>query len=159
MLSGAVSFAAHASVKPRSKLMTHTRPVTRPRNRPFHRGSTVGFAVPVRLALLLLPFFLAVAAIMRMFRLGQSADRNTEEVAGFLRDFIEDRGDDWDWDEFESVTITDPELEALRLEAVEAGPRERREDADFEKLRTLLARTEAIDRADKVADAAADRRA
>ncbi len=139
--------------------MTHTRPVTRPRNRPFHRGSSASFAVPVWLGLLLLPLFLPVAALMQLFRIGQSADRNAEEVAGFLRDFIEDRGEDWDWDEFESVTITDPELEALRLEAVEAGPRERREDADFEKLRTLLARAEAIDRADKAADAAADRRA
>jgi hypothetical protein len=35
--------------------------------------------------------------------------RTAAEVATYLRDFIDGTGDEWDWDDFESVPIADPE--------------------------------------------------
>lgn len=109
--------------------------------------------MPVWLGILLLPVIVPVVFVASLFG-KKTEDRNADEVAGFLRDFINDEGGEWDWDEFESVAITDAELEAIRREAVLAGPRERRDQADFSKLRDLLARAEAISRTDQAADAA-----
>jgi hypothetical protein len=38
-------------------------------------------------------------------------------VATVLRRFIEKTGGEWDWDDFTSVPVTDPALEAIRAEA------------------------------------------
>lgn len=43
--------------------------------------------------------------------------RTAEEVLGYLRDFAQGAGTDRDWDDFTSVPIADPALEALRCEA------------------------------------------
>ena len=68
--------------------------------------------------------------------------RTAAEVAKCLRDFIDGTGGDWDWDEFESVPIDDPELERIRREAAEAAP----PDPDMAKLRELLSQAEEIAR-------------
>jgi len=47
----------------------------------------------------------------------KTRDRSVGDVVGFLRDFIDGRGGEWDWDDFTSVPITDPTLEAIRAEA------------------------------------------
>ncbi len=43
--------------------------------------------------------------------------RTAAEVARYLRDFAHGAGGDRDWDDFTSVPIADPALEALRREA------------------------------------------
>ena len=37
------------------------------------------------------------------------------EVAQCLEDFLEGRGGRWDWDDFISIRLKDPELESIRL--------------------------------------------
>jgi hypothetical protein len=95
---------------------------------------------------LLIPFAF-VAAIMvqlvvRLFGLKNSADLTPDEVAGYLQNFIGGRGGDWDWDDFTSVPITDPALEAIRQEA-EMVPLPI-DDAGISKLRQLLARARSL---------------
>lgn len=89
----------------------------------------------VILGLLLAPVALIAAPFMR-----RTIDRSAGEVAHFLRDFLEGTGGDWDWDEFESVPITDPRLEAIRKAAVMAGPPE----PDIPRLKALLAEAERL---------------
>jgi len=70
----------------------------------------------------------------------KTEDRSASEVATYLRDFIKGEGGDWDWDDFESVPITDPVLERIRQEAVMAGP----PSPDMTKLADLRRQIEAI---------------
>ena len=42
-----------------------------------------------------------------------------EEVVNIIEDFINDRGGQWDWDDFISIKLRDPELERIRLICVE----------------------------------------
>jgi hypothetical protein len=70
----------------------------------------------------------------------KTVDRTADDVAGFLRDYLEGTGGDWDWDEFESVPITDPELDALRKRAALASP----PSPDLTVLRSVLAEAEDI---------------
>lgn len=72
--------------------------------------------------------------------LAKPKDRSAAEVSGYLRDFLEGTGGDWDWDAFESVPIKNPALEAIRREAVKAAP----PNPDMAKLKELLARAEAL---------------
>lgn len=51
----------------------------------------------------------------------RTVDRSAPEVVGFLRDFLEGSGGEWDWDQFESVPITDPDLERIRQQATTPG--------------------------------------
>ena len=64
---------------------------------------------------MLAPVIFPVAVIMRLF--SKPTKRTPAEVAGFIRDFIEGTGSDWDWDDFTSVRLADPELETIRREA------------------------------------------
>lgn len=93
-----------------------------------------------RYAILLVPIAFVAAIIGRLFGLGAARDRTAEEVVRYLRDFIDGTGGDWDWDDFESVPIRDPELERIRQEAVLAGP----PDANLDRLRDLLKQAEAL---------------
>src|SRR5277367_4443040 len=68
-------------------------------------------------AWLLVPVVLPLAFLTRRFSGNATMDRSPQDVAGFLRDFIAGEGGDWDWDEFESVPITDPVLDHIRTEA------------------------------------------
>ena|ERR1017187_3582663 len=68
-------------------------------------------------AFALLPVAVPVILFLKLFGIGQSTDRSTDEVAGFIRDFIEGSGGEWDWDDFISVPIKAPELESIRAEA------------------------------------------
>lgn len=70
------------------------------------------------------------------------AKRSAADVAKYLRDFIEGTGGDWDWDDFESVPIVDPDLDRIRREAAQAAP----PDADLAKLRELLIQAEELAR-------------
>lgn len=68
------------------------------------------------------------------------ARRTPEDVARYLRTFIEGTGSDWDWDDFASVTIKDQALESIRQRATRTEPLK----ADIQQLRQLLAEAEAL---------------
>jgi hypothetical protein len=72
-------------------------------------------------AVLLAPIAVPLALIASLWPGKKTVDRSADEVAGFLRDFLDNSGGQWDWDEFESVPITDPELEHIRLRATTPG--------------------------------------
>jgi hypothetical protein len=95
-------------------------------------------------AFALLPVAVPVILFLKLFGIGQSKVRSPEEVAGFIRDFVEDSGGDWDWDDFISVTIKDPKLEEIRAEAsmveLPLNP------AGIDELKRLLAKAEELPR-------------
>lgn len=85
---------------------------------------------------------IVVQLVVRLFGLKNSADLTAEDVEGYLEDFIEGRSGEWDWDDFTSIPITDPALEAIRQEAemVQLPI----DDAGDAKLRELLTRTRSL---------------
>lgn len=93
-------------------------------------------------AILLAPIALPLAILIQLLPLKKTRDRTPTEVAGFLRDFAEGTGGEWDWDDFTSVAITDPRLEAIRIEAglipLQIEPE------GMQKLRELITRAEEI---------------
>ena len=91
------------------------------------------------IVILLLPILIPAALVVQLLPGKKTEDRTAAEVAGYLRDFIAGTGGDWDWDDFESVPITDPELDRIRVEAAMAGP----PGPDMAKLADLLLQAEA----------------
>ena len=104
------------------------------------RGS--GWHITGWKAFALLPVAVPVILFLKLFGIGQFTDRSAEEVAGFIRDFMEDSGGEWDWDDFTSGTIKSPELGSIRHEAcmidLPLTP------AGIDKLKELLAKAEAL---------------
>jgi hypothetical protein len=97
------------------------------------------------LAVVLAPIVFPIALLIQLLPFKKTRDRSASDVVGYLRDFIDGRGGQWDWDDFTSIPITDPTLEAIRTDAElillpvdEAGSR---------KLAELLARAEKLERA------------
>jgi hypothetical protein len=88
-----------------------------------------------------IPLALPFALLAVLFGIGKYIDRSPEEVAGFIRDFIEDSGGEWDWDDFISVSIKDPRLEAIRKDATWVDPFT---GDGLQELKKLLWRAEAI---------------
>lgn len=72
-------------------------------------------------AFLLAPIAVPLALLAGLWSRKKTVDRSANEVVGFLRDFLDNSGGQWDWDEFESVPITDPELEDIRMQATTPG--------------------------------------
>jgi hypothetical protein len=68
------------------------------------------------------------------------ARRTPEDVARYLRDFIEGTGDEWDWDDFASVTLEDQALDSIRQRATRNEPMK----TDIQLLLQLLAEAEAL---------------
>jgi hypothetical protein len=114
-----------------------------------HRPKQISYWIAAPLGYLLVPFvwvfclvLIPVALVggllgrLRFFK----DDLKPEELARYLRDLIEDKGDEDAWDRFENMKLKDPLLEAIRQEAATAGP----PNADFDKLRACLARAEAL---------------
>jgi hypothetical protein len=58
---------------------------------------------------------LPVAMIASLF--GSAEKRSADEVADYLRNFIEGHGGEWDWDDFTLVPIADPQLDSIRRRA------------------------------------------
>lgn len=71
----------------------------------------------VLLAPLAIPVILLVVLAERLFGLKTSADLTARDVERYLQDFLEGSGGNWDWDDFTSIKITDPSLDAIREEA------------------------------------------
>lgn len=60
---------------------------------------------------------LAAIAALVCWIFGIKERRTATEVATYLRHFVEGGGGEWDWDDFTSVPITDPQLEGIRRRA------------------------------------------
>lgn len=94
------------------------------------------------MAFAFIPVAVPVILLLKLFRIGQSRVRSPEEVAEFIRDFLEDLGGAWDWDDFISVTIKDPRLDEIRAEACMVGlPLT---STGIDELKRLLAKAEAL---------------
>jgi hypothetical protein len=91
-------------------------------------------------AILLAPILIPLAVIAGLLPGGKSVKRTPDEVAGFLRDLIDGDGGEWDWDEFEAVPISDPELDGIRQRAAVAGP----PNVDLAAISQLIIETERI---------------
>lgn len=89
---------------------------------------------------MLAPILFPMALLVALLPLKKTRDRSAVDVACFLREFINGTGGDWDWDDFESIPITNPLLDQIRREALAAGP----PNADLRRLKELLARVEAM---------------
>jgi hypothetical protein len=86
----------------------------------------------------ILPIAIVVAPIAALF--SRLLERTPEEVASYLRDFIEETGGDWDWDDFTSIPIADPRLDPIRKKAEKHGdPGE-----GLAELKALLAEAESL---------------
>jgi hypothetical protein len=72
----------------------------------------------ILLAPLAIPAILLIVLAERLFGLKTSADLTARDVEDYLRDFLEGTGGDWDWDDFTSIPIADPSLEAIRQQAL-----------------------------------------
>jgi hypothetical protein len=66
-------------------------------------------------AIALLPVSLPLALFAKLF--SPRLERTPAEVAGYIRDFVEGTGGEWDWDDFVSIPIADPMLDRIRIEA------------------------------------------
>jgi hypothetical protein len=91
---------------------------------------------------IVLPLAIVVNLVVRIFGLKNTRDRSPGEVVGYLHDFLEGCGGEWDWDDFTSVPITALELEAIRQEAEMIDLPVT--DAGRAKLQDLLARARAL---------------
>lgn len=91
-------------------------------------------------AILLAPFLVPLALIAGFF--SKPKVRTPAEVAGFIRDFLDGTGGDWDWDDFTSVPIADAELESLRREADKIALPLTEQGREY--LRALLVRAEKL---------------
>ena len=63
----------------------------------------------------LIPIAIVVKLISMPFE--RPAKRTAEQVAHYLRNFLNDTGGEWDWDDFTSVALSDPSLESIRQRA------------------------------------------
>ena len=72
-------------------------------------------------------------------------NRTPEDVANTIEGFINGIGDQWTWDGFISIRLSDPELEAIRQRCVSirdefppSDPRAYCSDAGFAKMRQIV---------------------
>lgn len=72
-------------------------------------------AVGVVAVAILIPFAIVVKLISMPF--DRPAKRTAEEVALYLRSFLDDSAGEWDWDDCTSIPLADPNLESIRLRA------------------------------------------
>ena len=71
----------------------------------------------ILLAPIAIPIIMLIVFAEGIFGLKTSADLTARDVESYLKDFLDGSGGDWDWDDFTSIPITDPSLEAIREEA------------------------------------------
>lgn len=90
--------------------------------------------------MLLAPILFPIALLVALSPFKKARDRSVADVACFLREFINGTGGDCDWDDFESIPITNPLLDQIRREALAFGP----PNANLLRLKELLTRVEAL---------------
>jgi hypothetical protein len=71
--------------------------------------------VGVVAAAILIPVALVVKLVTMPFE--RPHKRTAEEVAQYLRAFLEDTGGEWDWDDFTSIPLANHALESIRERA------------------------------------------
>ncbi|MDF2602938.1 hypothetical protein [Sphingomonas sp.] len=99
-------------------------------------GNVLGFAVLV----VVMPLFLVAKLLIMPFE--RPMKRSPQEVAQYLRGFLNETGGDWDWDDFISIAIADPILEDIRARAANLDlPMA---DTDTQPLKALVAEAEAL---------------
>lgn len=98
----------------------------------------------VLVSIIALPFILLFHLLIRPFlpRDWDKTDRTPGEVAGYIQDFLDGTGGEWDWDDFTSVPIKHPELDIIRTSA-EMVPLPL-DEAGRATLRELHARAQAL---------------
>ena len=98
--------------------------------------------VGVLIAIVLFPIVIIIKLIIFPFE--RPMKRTPDEVVRYLQDFVDGTGRDWDWDDFTSCPISDPQLEELRVRAcdIELPVSE----DGLAELRILLADAKQIDR-------------
>lgn len=69
------------------------------------------------LAPIAIPIVMLAKLAERAGLIKRTADLTAEDVEGYLLDFAEGRGGDWDWDDFTCIPITAPSLEEIRQKA------------------------------------------
>ena len=65
--------------------------------------------------------------------------RSKDQVAKYIDDFLQGRGDERDWDEFTSVRIRDPYLDRIRQDCIDATSNQLALRALLEELRARAA--------------------
>ena len=72
-------------------------------------------------AILTAPVVVPLALIARAFGFfsGAPAELSASDVAQYLSNFLSDRGQPFDWDDFISIDLSDPILDAIRQEAAD----------------------------------------
>ena len=103
-------------------------------------------------AALLAPLAIPVIFLIKLgevFGLKTSADLTARDVSSYLDDFINARSGDWDWDDFTSIRIADPNLESIRVEA--ASIELPLDESGELKLRQLLERSKELEAPDVAA--------
>lgn len=73
-------------------------------------------AAAMIVSVLIVPFVLIARAAMYVLGVDDRADRTPEEVADYLRKFVDGSEGEWDLDDFESVPIKDEHLDSVRCE-------------------------------------------
>ena len=69
------------------------------------------------LAPLAIPIILLLQLGEHLFGLKSTADLTPEDVENYLRNFLDARDGAWDWDDFTSIPIANPTLDAIREQA------------------------------------------
>ncbi|WP_156254578.1 hypothetical protein [Sandarakinorhabdus oryzae] len=91
-------------------------------------------------AIILIPVAIVAKLVITPFE--KPIERSPDDVLALLRRFQDGTADDYDWDDFIGIPISDVELEALRAEAALLNLPFRSEDLD--RLHSMIARAEAI---------------
>jgi hypothetical protein len=99
--------------------------------------SSVGKALLVIVAV---PLALIAGLVSKVFEL--EAKMSAGEVAKHLREYIEGTGGEWDWDDFTTVPIADPQLDDIRRKAAEVTGDDSDEASSV--LEQLLAKAERL---------------
>jgi hypothetical protein len=96
------------------------------------------------LGIMLLVFVVPVAIVVKLVTMPfeRATEMSAPEVVKYLRDFMDGTGGDWDWDDFISIQIADPRLEAIR--EVAAALDLPMSDDETGPLEALIAEAEAI---------------
>ncbi len=91
-------------------------------------------------AIILIPIVIVVRLIAIPF--DKATERSPAEVLSYLRNFYDGTGDDYDWDDFTSVSISNAELEDIRASAASLDlPMG---DGELSSLRALIGKVEAM---------------
>ena len=92
------------------------------------------------LLIVAIPLALIAALVSTLF--GLKEERSAAEVATYLHNYIEGGGGEWDWDDFMSLPIADPQLDDIRLKAIEVTAPDTEEAPTV--LRQLLSEAERL---------------